>query len=561
MFTGLPKGALPLARETEATDRNEKAMSTKLAEKHKLAALLLIVALGLSLRLRGLGSVGFNEDEIQKVEAARSYLRGNFSVNLEHPMLMKSLIAVSLSAADVWNRRMGRTHEIPEEVSVRLPNVVFGSLMAVVIFLLAQEFLGVEIALLSALFWATGTIAIMVNRVAKEDTLLVLFTWLGYYFYLRAKRVATADPQRAWKYYLASGASFGLMLASKYFPHYLGLNALYHHIRGKTNTSRPLGRRDYVLFLGTCAFVFFLFNPIFLLPGTVRYMFHYIEGGSITHHGYLMMGHLYSEEAVRLRGGMPIYFYSLFLTLKTPLPILGALIFGLVETWKSRREPGPSFLIFMFLAWIVPFSLLSSKWFRYMLAWMPAVYIIAAIGVARIFTWFSALADRELDRRLAPAFVAVFALVFLAVPVWAVAKSAPYYSLYLNPLGFGRPGYYFPHDEMNDMGLREAIEQICDEAPIGASVGGEAGTVFNYYFHKFGRDDLHYFELSNQTKRLEAPPSAYLVVQDGRKYFENISFIQKVESYQAPIQTVEIGGAAAVRVYRDEQFVELRGAR
>jgi hypothetical protein len=34
--------------------------------------------------------------------AARAYLRGKFCVELEHPMLMKSLIAVSLAAADSW---------------------------------------------------------------------------------------------------------------------------------------------------------------------------------------------------------------------------------------------------------------------------------------------------------------------------------------------------------------------------------------------------------------------------------------------------------------------------
>ena len=114
---------------------------------------------------------------------------------------------------------------------------------------------------------------------------------------------------------------------------------------------------------------------------------------------------------------------------------------------------------------------------------------------------------------------------------------------------------------MNDMGLREAIAQIAEEAPPGATVGGSTAPVFAYYFHRFGRDDLQYFDLSDQAKRMEAPPTAYVVIQDGRKYFENISFIRRVESYQTPIQTVEIGGAPAVRVYRDEQFAELRIGR
>jgi hypothetical protein len=105
--------------------------------------------------------------------------------------------------------------------------------------------------------------------------------------------------------------------------------------------------------------------------------------------------------------------------------------------------------------------------------------------------------------------------------------------------------------------LREAIARICEEAPKGTSVGGETAPVFEYYFQRFGRDDLHYFDLSDQAKRMEAPPDSYVVVQDGRKYFENISFIQKVEAFQLPIQTVEIGGAPAVRVYRDELFAEL----
>lgn len=43
-------------------------------EKNKGGVLLLIVMLGLFLRLRGLDRVGFNEDEVNKVEAARAVI-------------------------------------------------------------------------------------------------------------------------------------------------------------------------------------------------------------------------------------------------------------------------------------------------------------------------------------------------------------------------------------------------------------------------------------------------------------------------------------------------------
>ena len=525
-----------------------------MSKRLQIAALILIVALGLMLRLRGLSSIGFNEDEIHKIEAAHSYMHGDLAVNLEHPMLMKSLITLSLAAADVWNRGAGRAHRVEEEVSVRLPNVLFGSLTAVVIFLLAKEFFGVAVGLLSSLLWSTGTIAIMLNRQAKEDTLLVFFTWLAYYFYLRAKKLSKAGTPGSERMYAASGASFGLMLASKYFPHYLGLNFLYYYLFGDR---RPQGlrlQRDTLLVLGTCALFFILADPVVLLPSTWRYMLHYAGEGTMTHHGYLMMGRFYFDDPAHMRGGMPIYFYPLFLALKTPIPVLVALLVGLIETWKRRREPGPCFMIFTFLLWLVPFSLVSAKWLRWMLSWMPSVYIIAALGLVRIFGWASASVSQT-RRQWAPALATIVALVFLAEPVWVTAARAPYYTLYLNPLGLGRTAYYFPHDEMNDMGLREAIGPISEHAPRGANVGGATEPVFHYYFHRFGRDDLRYFDLGDQAHGLAASPSAYVVVQEGRKYFENITYVQNVETYQIPVQTIQIGGAEAVRVYRDVEFM------
>jgi len=222
-------------------EQNERSALARLLERHVLAALLLIVALGFCLRMRGLDRVGFNEDEVQKINAARAYLHGDFSRNLEHPMLLKSMIAVSLAAADSWNRGLGRSHHISDEMAVRFPNVVLGALTAIVIFGLAREWFGLDVALLSALLWSAGTIAIMDNRLAKEDTLLVFFTWLGYYFYIRAKKASAiqvrqhAEPYAKW--YAAAGASFGLMLASKYFPHYLGLIFIYYFL--------PLNRKEY----------------------------------------------------------------------------------------------------------------------------------------------------------------------------------------------------------------------------------------------------------------------------------------------------------------------------
>jgi hypothetical protein len=550
----MPSTAPPGAREAKG------ALSL---ERYAAAALVLVVALGFFLRVRGLDRAGFNEDEVQKVNAARAYLRGDFSRNLEHPMLLKSMIAVSLAASVRWNSRLGASHRLSDEFAVRLPNVIFGALTAVAIFAVANELFGLQVALLSALLWSFGIITIIDNRLAKEDTLLVFFTWLGYYFTIRAKKASLIDLPRGatgyLKLYAAAGACFGLMLASKYFPHYLGLIFLYYILPPYRMEYSPFHWRDYVSLLGSMGMVFLAANPAILFPATIHYMLHYVSTGLMTHHGYLMMGHFYLNEPAHLRGGMPFYFYLLLLAIKTPIPVLLALGIGMAEVARRREEPGAMFLILMFLLWIVPFSLLGGKWMRWMVSWMPAVYIVAAIGVVQIFSWMRSLASESRSRLLAPALNAAIILVFLVQPLVSAMKAGPFYSLYLNPLGRGRTGYYFPHEEFADAGLRPAIFKICREAPASSAVGGEAPPVFAYYFHQCGRDDLQFFSLSG-AHRETMPASAYLVIEDGREYFENISLINEIASEHAPTWTTAIQSVPAAAVYKTSEWTGLRDA-
>ena len=523
--------------------------------KYRHVLLGLIVLLGFGLRLHGLDRMGFNEDEINKVDAARSYLRGNFSVDVEHPMFMKSLVTLSVVTADAWNKRWGARHRIPEEIAVRFPNVVFGSLTAVALFLLAKEFFGSGVALLTALLWSTGTFSIAINRIAKEDTLLVFFTWLAYYFYLRAKFRGQMENRRREQYYAASGVAFGLMWASKYFPYFFGQNFLYYGLIGAKQGYPPLRTRYALLVFGLPILVFLLFNPVILFPSTFHAMLEYVRHGNEVHQGYLMMGEFRSSSPSHLRDGMPIYFYLLFLLIKTPVAIVIAFGVGLVDVVRRWREGGPFFVLLMSLLWIVPYSLLGGKWLRWMLSWMPTIYIIAAIGIARLLLWSSKIGTRWLSRPgisrgLGFALSGAMVAAFLVQPAWVGLRSGPYYTLYLNSLGLGRTAYYFPLEEMNDIGLREAIQKICREAPTGSSVGSEAGPVFTYYFHRFGRDDLRFFDLSDPAQRSQLGSGSYLVVQDGRKYFQNIEFIRAVEASQIPIHTVTVNGAIAASIYR-----------
>src|SRR5688572_3573370 len=95
-----------------------------------VGTLAILVVLGLALRLNQLGTIGFAEDEMNKLDAVRSYEAGDFSPNAEHPMVMKVLMFASTNLAP--------TNSV--EVALRLPNVLIGALTVVPLFLLAAAF-------------------------------------------------------------------------------------------------------------------------------------------------------------------------------------------------------------------------------------------------------------------------------------------------------------------------------------------------------------------------------------------------------------------------------------
>jgi hypothetical protein len=136
---------------------------------------------------------------------------------------------------------------------------------------------------------------------------------------------------------------------------------------------------------------------------------------------------------------------------------------GFAISIKRWRHVGHAFLIFMFLFWIIPYSLIGGKWLRYTLALMPFVYMLAAVGVT---TTIEALSSRFPTRKNARlAISAGLALLFIGLPAWTAVAHGPHYALYTNAIASDKTGYYFPHDEFYDDGLREAIKYVCDNAP------------------------------------------------------------------------------------------------
>lgn len=513
-------------------------------------AIVALCVLGFGLRISGVSTLGFAEDEINKLNAVRAYEQGDISPNAEHPMLMKALMFVSTRAQRAWNARSG--FQISDEAALRFPNILFGALTAIPLFLLTAAFFDRWTGLLAAALWAFGVNAITYNRIAKEDTLLVFFMLFGFYFYVRAKQAHWRETKTKRRNYILSGASWGLMFASKYFPHYFGLNMLFHHyyrMRPKEE-GEPPGKTPLYFYL-IAGGVFLLANPAVLLPQTWAYLDAYTSGQLLSHTGYLMGDELYKNTMAGTPfRGTPFYFYTLFLLIKVPLPVLLAFVAGIVECVRRWRNPGHGFLLLMFLLWIVPYSLVGAKWLRYTLSLMPFFYMIAAVGVVWLVRRGATLFKTMGTERALRLVSALALLVFIVWPAWTAYANRPHYATYTNALGGGRAGHFFPHDEFYDDGLREAIEFICRTAPVGATIVHETPGVVGYYLEKFGRTDLNSRVLSDpQFKLADAPPETYVILQRGRTYFENREKMQEVRASYRKIYDGLVENVAAVEVY------------
>ncbi|HEX5890726.1 MAG TPA: glycosyltransferase family 39 protein [Pyrinomonadaceae bacterium] len=508
-----------------------------------VGTLALLIILGFGLRVTQLGAIGFAEDEMNKLDAIHAYERGDFSVNSEHPMVMKLLMWASVNKAPVSSL----------EAALRLPNVLIGALTVIPLFLLTLAFFDRWTALLAAAFWAFGINAITLNRIGKEDSLLVFFMLFGFFFFVRAKQLSPSDKTGRARRYAASAVSFGLMIASKYFPHYLGLNMLFHHnfhVR-EARPNEPGGHTPGWFFIVIVG-VFLLVSPAVLMPEVWRYMNAYTGEQLLTHSGYLFAGQLYKNNMSSSPfWGTPIYFYLLFLAIKVPIVTLLAFFVGIfIAVWRPRPV-GHAFLLFMFLFWIIPYSLIGGKWLRYTLSVMPFVYMFAAVGVVALVRWVTARFSTS--GRAGRALSVIAVVVFVCFPAWTAFANRPHYALYTNAFAADKAGYYFPHDEFYDDGLREAIKFVSEQAPQGATIAHETPGVTRHYLSVFGRADLNSQAISSaQFDVTSASGPVYVIAQRGRTYFENRDELEVVRTKFRKVHTVTIEGVTAAEVFLNQ---------
>src|SRR3982074_513717 len=102
--------------------------------KVRVIALAVVTSLAFGYRAVALSTYGLSEDEINKVRAIEQYRHGHFGANAEHPMLMKLAMWGSVELTGVWNQVAPTRQAVAIESALRLPNVIAGTLTALVLF-------------------------------------------------------------------------------------------------------------------------------------------------------------------------------------------------------------------------------------------------------------------------------------------------------------------------------------------------------------------------------------------------------------------------------------------
>ena len=513
---------------------------------------LLLTVLAFSVRLYRVDFNSLSEDEVAKWSAVQEYRHGHFAgVNSEHPMLPKVLAWASLTAGERWSR-VALEHGWPSlkpEGWLRMPNVLFGAAAAAFLYLLCRRMMGVVGSFAASFFWAVSPLPIALNRLTKEETPLTFFTLLACYLYCRAQQADAEQSARRW--YDLSAIGFGLALASQYILHLIGLNGLAWLFAGKAGLTKNPSRFSYKRFFFVMSVAFVLVNPVILSPGNFNAILHWLHHDGVKHSGYDFDGTLYMNFISRLLAGLPWFYYLWLLLVKTPIPILMAVIAGSILLLRDRRTLASCFFLSLGVIQIAGLSVSGAKWIRYSLPLLPFLYLAGGYAVQEMWKAVK-------GKSWSPAFVGTAAVILIGWPLAELQAWAPYESFYLNSIGGGTRNItrYFAPDEVSEFDTREVATQVCPSAPASARLATARPMSMTYYLESCGRNDIEVVPLYDTHY---VPRNGDLIVlEPSRRFFETQKFFDALADSHMPHRDVRVGPVLASTIYRFDQSVPVQ---
>src|ERR1700746_1386882 len=531
-----------LAMETEESVLNE--LQDRSWRSHRDAAIaLLLTVLAFAVRLNRVDFNSLSEDESAKWAAVQEYRHGHCAgVNSEHPSVPKMLAWAILAMGERWVGAAS-AHGWPSlnpEGWLRLPNVLLGAACAAILYLLCRRMMGVAGSFAASLFWAIAPLPVALNRLTKEETPLTFFTLLACYFYCRAQQADAGESARRW--YDLSAMGFGLALASQYILHLLGLNALAWLLAGRMGLNRKPSQFSYRRFFLVMFLVFVVVNPVILSPANFNAIVHWLHHEGVKHSGYDFDGRLYMNFPLRLLAGVPWFYYLWLVVVKTPIPILMAVIVGSALLLRNRRTLASCFFLSLGVVQLVGLSVSGAKWIRYSLPLLPFLFLAGGYAVQQTL-------KAAKGKALSQALLGPAAVILLGWPLLELQSWAPFYSFYLNAIGGEKQNItrYFAMDEVSEFDTRAGAQKVCPFAPAAATVATATPMSMAYYLQDCGRADLRIVPLYDTHY---APREGDLIVlEPSRRFFETQRFFDALGNSGMPHSEIRVGPVLARTIY------------
>jgi hypothetical protein len=308
-----------------------------------------VLALAAYLRFRQLTAVGFNSDEAVYTGSAQALaghraLESMFPIFRAHPILVQLIIAQALRVSD-------------SDWSARAVTAGFGALAVWLTYLLGGRLYGRSAGLTAAGLLAVMPYHVLVSRQVLLDGPEACFGVLCLYCVARA----VDDAPRRW--IAAAGAAMGLAALSKETAVVLVGGLFVFGVVGRAGKLRP---RHLPIGLGVFVVVFSAY------PLAVK-----LAGASTTGQNFLLW------QLLR-RANHPIWFY--FTTLPSAIGPAVLLLAALaLVTLRSRLGWRERLLVSWIAVPVLFFTVWPVKGYEYLLPVTPALVVLAAVPIARLW--------------------------------------------------------------------------------------------------------------------------------------------------------------------------------
>ncbi len=358
-----------------------------------------------------------------------------------------------------YSRRMCSTQTCPCSCCLRLPVAFITALCVALVYLLLRSLLNKYLALVAALLIASNPFLVGHSQLLHVDALLASFMTVALLAAMVAFRLDTlpappaegepvAFPVR-WGALVGAGVASGLAFLTKSPSALLipmvGMIALvgYRRYRGPMAPAAPLRLLVALAVWGGVALATWVaLWPAAWgdLPGAVLAVYHEVarNGAAPHNNGNFFLGRPVADPGPR--------FYPLALVLRlTPWALIGMVALVLRPVFRRAPDSSPitailPILLLFVLLFLLPMSVLSKKFDRYLLPVFPVLDIVAVIGLAGLW--------HVLCQRMAALFaprpplfqkavLAALATTLCAASIGTVLWYHPYELAFYNPLSGG----------------------------------------------------------------------------------------------------------------------------